>query len=172
MIDTDDIVERYSKVISKGFATMEKRTTGRWVEYSAYKSLQQRIAKLEFKVDFRGKYPNKAIAMTDTRELIEQAKTGKRMLFLTSFPSGQLREVEILGKHPSIKDGIYIRYLDTGGSDTTTDEFLFDDPSAETIEQQARKIERFEIALRTIAQPNDGASVREIARAALQEPKA
>ncbi len=56
MIDTDDIVERYSKVISsEGFATMEKCGTGRWVEYSAYKSLQQRIAKLEFEIDFRGK---------------------------------------------------------------------------------------------------------------------
>jgi len=51
-------------------------------------------------------------------------------LFLTSWPCGRLRPVKTLGEHPTIEDGIYIRYLDSkGGTDTTTDEFLFDLPT-------------------------------------------
>lgn len=50
-------------------------------------------------------------------------------IFITSWPHGQARLVEILGPHPSIKGGIYIRY-EHGGSDTTTEEFLFDVPKS------------------------------------------
>jgi hypothetical protein len=52
-------------------------------------------------------------------------------LFLTSFPHGELRQVEILGPSKHIRGGVYIRYLDgkrNGGTDTTTEEFLFDIP--------------------------------------------
>ena len=53
----------------------------------------------------------------------------KDKLFLSSWPNGKLRPVRTLGKHPSIRDGIYIEYLDgKGGTDTTTNEFLFDYP--------------------------------------------
>ena len=48
-------------------------------------------------------------------------------LFLTSWPNGRLKLVEIIGEHPSIKDGINIRYV-SGGTDTTTGDFLFDLP--------------------------------------------
>lgn len=57
-------------------------------------------------------------------------------LFLTSWPGGTLIPVKTLGKHPSIKGGIYIWYLGgrrPGGTDTTTDEFLFDLPDADTV---------------------------------------
>jgi hypothetical protein len=57
-------------------------------------------------------------------------------LFLTSWPNGTLIPVKTLGKHPSIKDGIYIWYLGgsrSGSTDTTTDEFLFDLPDADTV---------------------------------------
>jgi hypothetical protein len=52
-------------------------------------------------------------------------------LFLTSWPNGELRLVEILGNHKTMKGGIYIRYIDgkkPGGTDTTKSEFLFDIP--------------------------------------------
>ena len=58
------------------------------------------------------------------RRNYEQAKI---KLFLTSWPNGELKLVEILGNHPTIKNGIYIRYA-SGGTDTTTDAFLFDIP--------------------------------------------
>jgi len=51
----------------------------------------------------------------------------KKKLFLTSWPSGDFKLVEVIEKHPSIKDGWYIRY-GSGGTDTTTEEFLFDVP--------------------------------------------
>lgn len=50
-----------------------------------------------------------------------------KKLFLTSWPGGFLIPVEILGENKNIKDGIYIRY-ENGGTDTTTNEFLFDYP--------------------------------------------
>jgi len=53
----------------------------------------------------------------------------KEMIFLTSWPSGRLRMVTTLGRHPSIRGGIYIEYLDgKGGTDTTTKDFLFEPP--------------------------------------------
>lgn len=49
--------------------------------------------------------------------------------FLTSWPFGRLRPVKLLGENSNIQGGIYIRYLDgKGGTDTTTDDFLFDIP--------------------------------------------
>ena len=50
-----------------------------------------------------------------------------KKLFLTSWPGGKLIVVEILGPHPTINGGIYIRYP-KGGTDTTIDHFLFEIP--------------------------------------------
>ena len=54
-----------------------------------------------------------------------------KKLFLTSWPSGQLILVDVLGLNECVIDGIYIRYPEShgGGTDTTTDKFLFDIPS-------------------------------------------
>lgn len=52
----------------------------------------------------------------------------KPMLFLSGFPGGDLRLVDALGPSPHLKNGVYIRYADTGGTDTTTSRFLFDIP--------------------------------------------
>jgi len=60
------------------------------------------------------------------KDLVELDK-----LFLTSWPNGDLIPVQTLGKHPTIKDGIYIKYPD-GGTDTTTSDFLFDIPDEYT----------------------------------------
>lgn len=60
------------------------------------------------------------------KDLVESDK-----LFLTSWPNGDLIPVQTLGKHPTIKDGIYIKYPD-GGTDTTTSDFLFDIPDEYT----------------------------------------
>lgn len=51
------------------------------------------------------------------------------MLFLTSWPYGQLKVVDVIKKkHESISDNhYYIRY-ENGGTDTTTTDFLFDIP--------------------------------------------
>ena len=54
-------------------------------------------------------------------------------LFLTSFPYGDLRQVEVIGPSKHRSDGIYIRYIDgarAGGTDTTTSDFLFDIPKS------------------------------------------
>ncbi len=51
-----------------------------------------------------------------------------KKLFLTCWPGGRLRPVETLGTSEYITGGIYIRYLDSGRSDTTTDDFLYDIP--------------------------------------------
>ena len=59
----------------------------------------------------------------------EYGDDDKQMLFLTSWPSGKLKLVNILGKNKNIKGGIYIRYA-TGGTDTTTNNFLFNIPSS------------------------------------------
>ena len=68
-------------------------------------------------------------------------KKGDYMLFLTSIPWGKLRLVEILGKNPKIKDGIYIRYLtNRGGTDTTKKEFLFDIPDNVKIQEDKGEI--------------------------------
>lgn len=50
-----------------------------------------------------------------------------KKLFLTSFGSGKLLLVEILGPNKFIEGGTYFRYPD-GGSDTTVDKFLYDIP--------------------------------------------
>jgi len=49
-------------------------------------------------------------------------------LFLTSWPSGELIPVKILGKSKHKENGIYIEYP-SGGTDTTTPHFLFDIPN-------------------------------------------
>ncbi len=51
----------------------------------------------------------------------------KPMLFMSSFPSGDIRLVDVLGENKNIKGGIYIRYAE-GGTDTTTERFLFEIP--------------------------------------------
>ena len=56
----------------------------------------------------------------------EEIQTVKK-LFLTSWPSGKLIVVDILGSHQTIKGGVYIRYP-TGGTDTTVNDFLFEIP--------------------------------------------
>ena len=62
---------------------------------------------------------------------MNKIKKGTRKIFLSSFPGGELRQVELLGKSPYLEDGIYIRYLDgKGGTDTTTEKFLFDIPKS------------------------------------------
>lgn len=56
-----------------------------------------------------------------------------RKIFLTSFPYGELQQVEVLGQNKTISGGLYIRYIDgprSGGTDTTTEEFLFDMPKS------------------------------------------
>tara|TARA_R110000803_G_scaffold79057_3_gene144498 strand:- start:26636 stop:26860 length:225 start_codon:yes stop_codon:yes gene_type:complete len=50
-------------------------------------------------------------------------------LLLTSWPNGVLRPVTILEKHPIIKKGYFIRYLDGDKNTTTvTSDFLFEWP--------------------------------------------
>jgi len=56
-----------------------------------------------------------------------ESSLGTKKLWITSWPTGKAVIVEILGDNPNIKGGIYIR-KPNGGSDTTTDEFLFDVP--------------------------------------------
>tara|TARA_R110002033_G_scaffold137150_1_gene176493 strand:- start:396 stop:602 length:207 start_codon:yes stop_codon:yes gene_type:complete len=51
-----------------------------------------------------------------------------KKLFLSSWPSGDLILVEVLGQNKFIEGGIYIRYP-TGGTDTTRERFLFDIPA-------------------------------------------
>lgn len=56
---------------------------------------------------------------------------GKRMLFLSSWPYGELREVVILGKktpNTTYEDNKYYFGKLTGGSDSTTMDFLFESP--------------------------------------------
>jgi hypothetical protein len=48
-------------------------------------------------------------------------------LFLTSWPHGKLVHVEVIERNPAINNGWYIRYA-TGGTDTTTSDFLFHIP--------------------------------------------
>lgn len=60
-------------------------------------------------------------------------KEGERKIFLSGFPGGELRQVEILGRSKHKNGGWYIRYLDgrrLDGTDTTTPEFLFDIPKS------------------------------------------
>jgi len=52
-------------------------------------------------------------------------------IFLTSWPHGTLRPVEVIKEKEGQKGYFYIRYLEgrrKGGTDTTTSEFLFDMP--------------------------------------------
>jgi len=61
-----------------------------------------------------------------------------KKLFLTSWPYGRLRLVDVLGENKMISEGIYIKYLDgKGGTDTTTSDFLFDVP--ESLKQNETK---------------------------------
>jgi len=61
-----------------------------------------------------------------------------KKLFLTSWPYGRLRLVDVLGENKRISEGIYIKYLDgKGGTDTTTSDFLFDVP--ESLKQNETK---------------------------------
>lgn len=52
---------------------------------------------------------------------------GQKKIFLTSFPHGKLVLVDVIERKPNTKNAWYIRYQ-TGGTDTTTEEFLFDMP--------------------------------------------
>jgi len=65
--------------------------------------------------------------MKEANVLDNSKNFSNQKLFLTSWPNGSLKLVEIIGDHPSIKNGFYIRYA-TGGTDTTTGHFLFDLP--------------------------------------------
>ena len=53
----------------------------------------------------------------------------KYRLFLVGVNSGKVELVETLGENPHIKDGIYIRYVNGGGTDTTKERFLVDIPN-------------------------------------------
>ena len=52
---------------------------------------------------------------------------GQKKIFLTSWPHGKLVLVDVIERNTSKKNAWYIRYQ-TGGTDTTTEEFLFDMP--------------------------------------------
>lgn len=58
-----------------------------------------------------------------------EIKPGKKMLWLTSWPNGKLKQVEIIDRNTNMGRGNYwyIRKND-GSSNTTTDSFLFDYP--------------------------------------------
>ncbi len=61
--------------------------------------------------------------------MIRQPKS--KAMFLTSWPNGQLKPVEIIEQRKDITYGgkyYYIRYQN-GGTDTTEERFLFDVPS-------------------------------------------
>ena len=64
-----------------------------------------------------------------------------KKIWITGFPTGKAMIVEILGDHPSMEGGVYIR-KPNGGSDTTTSKFLFDLP--EEIQQLTAKVEALE----------------------------
>ena len=69
-------------------------------------------------------------------------------LFLVGVNSGKVELVETLGENPHIKDGIYIRYVNGGGTDTTKERFLVDIPSGmkiDFIEQIAREQKKHEV---------------------------
>lgn len=58
-------------------------------------------------------------------------------LFLTSWPHGRLRLVDVLGPHKSINGAYYIRYQDgKGGTDTVSSEYLFDIPQMEARDEK------------------------------------
>ena len=65
-------------------------------------------------------------------------------LFLVGVNSGKVELVEILGKNPYIKEGIYIRYVNGGGTDTTKERFLVDIPSGLKIDFGSDKKEEAE----------------------------
>ena len=56
------------------------------------------------------------------------AKFKPTKLFLTSFPNGERRPVEVIQEHENRKGYFYIRFVN-GGTDTTCDEWLFDLPA-------------------------------------------
>ena len=49
-------------------------------------------------------------------------------LFLTGFPGGELRPVQVIQEREDKKGYFYIRHIN-GGTDTTTNEWLFDIPA-------------------------------------------
>ena len=55
-------------------------------------------------------------------------KTGKKMLWLTSWPHGKLIPVHIIGKNTSMGKGSWYIGKPNRGTDTTTTDFLFDYP--------------------------------------------
>lgn len=57
-------------------------------------------------------------------------ENGKKMLFLESWPHGSLIPVTILGENTvsSRRNKAYYIQKPCGGSDTTTSDFLFNDP--------------------------------------------
>lgn len=77
--------------------------------------------------------------MADRQALIDRWNTRKGSawnenikLFLTSWPNGTLRPVEVLEERKDQKGYFYIRYIEgrrAGGTDTTSSEFLYDLPS-------------------------------------------
>jgi hypothetical protein len=66
---------------------------------------------------------------------------GKK-LFLTSWPHGKLVQVEVIERKKNLQDGWYIRYA-TGGTDTTTSDFLFDAP-----EDMQNRIDELELQIK------------------------
>ena len=54
-------------------------------------------------------------------------KKGQQMIWITSWPHGIAKLVTIAGANPNIAGGIYILKAE-GGSDTTTEDFLFPVP--------------------------------------------
>lgn len=54
-------------------------------------------------------------------------EVGSNMLWITSWPHGRVKLVRVLGANDNIAGGIYIAKAE-GGTDTTTEEFLFEIP--------------------------------------------
>ena len=66
--------------------------------------------------------------LTKEANVLDNSKNFNNLkLFLTSWPNGSLKLVEIIGDHPDIKNVFYIRYA-AGGTDTASGHFLFDLP--------------------------------------------
>jgi hypothetical protein len=80
---------------------------------------------------------------------------GDKMLFLTSWPNGELRPVTLIEKSPYLKGGWYIR-KESGGSDTTTAEFLYAIPKtiSKTISDLTAKVAELEKALASLVGHN------------------
>ena len=66
----------------------------------------------------------KRVRSSEAPRNYEQAEN---KLFLTSWPNGELRRIEILANSPTIKNDIYARYV-SGDTNTTYQYILFDIP--------------------------------------------